>query len=226
MRLKYAKLLLNLSNAVERAVRAGRAPHRTVRAGHRRRAGRPWTRPGSPTSPPEVSDIEARWRRWGVADIDGRRRAGSSTWQSLARGTGALETDYLNGEIVLLGRLHWRPHADQRPAVRAGRDGGPGRPRPWDPLGRRRPGGPGMNAAPDPLIAPRRRRSPPPPPPSSRNWWPSPRRRAISPVPSGRCAVCVRLLPGGRRRPPRRVLIAGSCARPHRHRQRDRNARR
>jgi 2-dehydropantoate 2-reductase len=29
-------------------------------------------------------------------------RLGGSTWQSLARGTGDIETDYLNGEIVLL----------------------------------------------------------------------------------------------------------------------------
>jgi 2-dehydropantoate 2-reductase len=33
-------------------------------------------------------------------------RGGGSTWQSLARGAGSVETDYLNGEIVLLGRLH------------------------------------------------------------------------------------------------------------------------
>jgi len=31
---------------------------------------------------------------------------GSSTLQSIVRGTGSLETDFLNGEIVLLGRLH------------------------------------------------------------------------------------------------------------------------
>jgi len=30
----------------------------------------------------------------------------SSTNQSLERGTGSVETDWLNGEIVLLGRLH------------------------------------------------------------------------------------------------------------------------
>ena len=36
----------------------------------------------------------------------GAPRAGSSTWQSVARGTRTVETDYLNGEIVLLGRLH------------------------------------------------------------------------------------------------------------------------
>ena len=34
---------------------------------------------------------------------------GGSTWQSLQRGVGAVETDYLTGEIVLLGRLHGVP---------------------------------------------------------------------------------------------------------------------
>lgn len=40
------------------------------------------------------------------ADIDGRRRPGGSTWQSVVRGTGNIETVALNGEITLLGRLH------------------------------------------------------------------------------------------------------------------------
>jgi 2-dehydropantoate 2-reductase len=108
MRLKYAKLLLNLTNAVgalfadsdrrrelaERVTAEGRAALDAA---------------GVSYAAPEITDIEARWRRWGVRDIDGRSRAGSSTWQSLARGTGALETDYLNGEIVLQGRLHGVP---------------------------------------------------------------------------------------------------------------------
>src|SRR5205823_3379951 len=34
---------------------------------------------------------------------------GSSTWQSLRRGTGSVETDYLNGEIVLLGHQYGVP---------------------------------------------------------------------------------------------------------------------
>jgi len=38
--------------------------------------------------------------------IEGSPRMGSSTWQSLARGRRSVETDYLNGEIVLLGLLH------------------------------------------------------------------------------------------------------------------------
>ena len=42
---------------------------------------------------------------WSVKEIPGHPRSGSSTWQSLARG-GSVESDYLNGEIVLLARLH------------------------------------------------------------------------------------------------------------------------
>jgi thiosulfate/3-mercaptopyruvate sulfurtransferase len=44
-----------------------------------------------------------------VAEIPGRTRGGSSAWQSLARGAGSAEGDFLNGEIVLLGRLHGVP---------------------------------------------------------------------------------------------------------------------
>jgi 2-dehydropantoate 2-reductase len=39
-------------------------------------------------------------------DIPGMPRGGGSTWQSLTRGAGSVEGDYLNGEIALLGRLH------------------------------------------------------------------------------------------------------------------------
>ena len=41
--------------------------------------------------------------------IPGIERSGGSTTQSLERGAGSIETDYLNGEIVLLGRLHGVP---------------------------------------------------------------------------------------------------------------------
>jgi 2-dehydropantoate 2-reductase len=34
------------------------------------------------------------------------RRVGSSSWQSVLRGTGSVETDFLNGEIVALGRRY------------------------------------------------------------------------------------------------------------------------
>lgn len=38
--------------------------------------------------------------------VIGESRAGGSSWQSLARAAGTFETDYVNGEIVVLGRLH------------------------------------------------------------------------------------------------------------------------
>ena len=71
-----------------------------------------------------VNDLPGRMERLGVADIAGRARAGSSSWQSLKRGTGAIETDYLNGEIVLHRAPARRAHAGQRRAVPAGRRAG------------------------------------------------------------------------------------------------------
>ncbi len=57
-----------------------------------------------------VTADEDRERRGSIlqrrADLE---RAGGSTWQSLARGTGDSEIDYLAGEIVLQGRLHGVP---------------------------------------------------------------------------------------------------------------------
>jgi 2-dehydropantoate 2-reductase len=58
------------------------------------------------------TDDERAARIEGVTNmrpIPGRPRIAGSGWQSLARGTGNLESDYLNGEITLLGRLHGVP---------------------------------------------------------------------------------------------------------------------
>jgi 2-dehydropantoate 2-reductase len=41
--------------------------------------------------------------------IEGISRTGNSSLQSLTRNAGSLETAYLNGEIVLLGRSHGVP---------------------------------------------------------------------------------------------------------------------
>jgi len=108
MRLKYAKLMLNLTNAVG-ALFAASERRRELSELVKAEGRAVLDAAGVTYVAQEISDIEARWRRWGVRDIDGRSRAGSSTWQSLARRTGALETDYLNGEIVLQGRLHGVP---------------------------------------------------------------------------------------------------------------------
>jgi 2-dehydropantoate 2-reductase len=107
MRLKYAKLLRNLANAIEAAT--GRVERDSLLYERARAealacyeaAGIEW-----------ASDEEDRVRRSGrlrVAPVDGQPRSGGSTWQSLARKTGAVEADALNGEIVLLGRLHGIP---------------------------------------------------------------------------------------------------------------------
>ncbi|HET8976836.1 MAG TPA: 2-dehydropantoate 2-reductase [Solirubrobacteraceae bacterium] len=107
MRLKHAKLLLNLANVVHALFGPGDASDEvTERAQAEARAV--LTAAGVAFVADEVTDIRGRWERMGVRDIEGRARAGSSTWQSLSRGT-ALETDYLNGEIVLQGRLHGVP---------------------------------------------------------------------------------------------------------------------
>ena len=38
-----------------------------------------------------------------IGEVDGVEEFASSSWQSLARGTGSIETDYLGGEIVRIG---------------------------------------------------------------------------------------------------------------------------
>ncbi len=59
-----------------------------------------------------ASGKEMAERREGVfsmVDIPGFERTAGSSWQSLARGTGDIETEYLNGEISWLGRLYGVP---------------------------------------------------------------------------------------------------------------------
>jgi 2-dehydropantoate 2-reductase len=101
---KYAKLLDNLANAVEALCSPG--PESTKLAVAARQEGEAVLRASGidwGADDPLVSN-----RRDGVyrlTSIDGERRTGGSTWQSLARGTGNIEVDHLNGEIVFLGRL-------------------------------------------------------------------------------------------------------------------------
>jgi 2-dehydropantoate 2-reductase len=108
MRFKYAKLINNLLNAVDAIVEPGPQGDELTRlAQDEGRAA--LTAAGIEFVAEEVNDVIGRWRRLDVQPIGGRPRAGSSTRQSLARGAPTLETDYLNGEISLLGRLHGVP---------------------------------------------------------------------------------------------------------------------
>ena len=110
MRLKYTKLLHNLGNAVQAVTGAmrGSAEQRRLTARLREEAEACYAAAGIAYASEEEYDREVR-SRYRTAEIAGRPRAGSSTWQSLMRGNTTLETDYLNGEIVLLGRLHGVP---------------------------------------------------------------------------------------------------------------------
>lgn len=104
MRLKYAKLIGNLANAVQAI--CGEDPGAGALVERARDEGQSVLRAaGIEFADEHVSDIRRRWEAWQVGEIAGRARAGGSTWQSVMRGAGSVETDYLNGEIVLQGRL-------------------------------------------------------------------------------------------------------------------------
>ncbi|GIH29666.1 2-dehydropantoate 2-reductase [Acrocarpospora phusangensis] len=104
MRWKYAKLLGNLGNAIEalcgpgpgreavltRAVAEGRAVLDAAGIGY--------------ASPEEEEG--KRGDQVELVPIDGVTRPGGSSWQSLAKGSGSIEADFINGEVALLGRLH------------------------------------------------------------------------------------------------------------------------
>jgi 2-dehydropantoate 2-reductase len=132
MRWKYGKLLSNLVNAIEAL-----CGHEAVR---------------QPDQVPGAGELLSRVRAEGVAVLDaagiayasdeesaafrgdqvrikpvsGMPRGGGSSWQSLTRGAGTIEADFLNGEIALLGREHDVPtpvnEALQRLANQAARE--------------------------------------------------------------------------------------------------------
>jgi 2-dehydropantoate 2-reductase len=57
----------------------------------------------------EQDSAAASGGRVQIVPVNGTERTGGSSWQSLTRGTGSIEADFLNGEIVLLGREHGVP---------------------------------------------------------------------------------------------------------------------
>ena len=107
MRWKYRKLILNLGNAAQ-AVYAWDDNAKALAAAARREGEAALAAAGIDVAT-ETEDRERRGNRLSIAPIGGVIRGGGSTWQSLARGTGSAEADYLNGEIVRLGRLHAVP---------------------------------------------------------------------------------------------------------------------
>ncbi len=107
MRWKYSKLLMNLGNVVQ----AGFAPSEaaTELSRQARHEGRATLAGAGIDAASAAEDHERRGDLLTIRPVGDRDRAGGSTWQSLARGAPRLETDYLNGEIVLIGRRHGLP---------------------------------------------------------------------------------------------------------------------
>ncbi|OON80710.1 ketopantoate reductase family protein [Streptomyces tsukubensis] len=107
MRWKYGKLLANVGNAVE-AVTGPMEPGNPLLDLAKEEAVRVYAAAGI-DAVGETEQKEARADHLVPRELPGLPRGGGSSWQSLTRGTGTIEADYLNGEIVLLGRLHGVP---------------------------------------------------------------------------------------------------------------------
>jgi len=102
---KWSKLLSNLANAVEALCGTDRNDAWHALAARAGAEGR------SVLAAAGVHPVPAAEQGELLGDFEMRpgpdgRRGGGSSWQSLQRGAGSIESDWLNGEIVLLGALH------------------------------------------------------------------------------------------------------------------------
>ncbi len=104
MRRKYGKIFVNLANGIDIALGAAARDSAFV-ARARDEARAVFAAAGIAyadiTAPDPARDALMR-----PGTVEGVVGVGSSAAQSLARGAGSVEVDYLNGEIAYLGRLH------------------------------------------------------------------------------------------------------------------------
>ncbi|MFB7597316.1 ketopantoate reductase family protein [Streptomyces sp. NPDC056160] len=108
-RWQYAKLLGNLANAME-AVSGPLVSEEAVALYARVRAeGEAVLAAAGIAYASAEEQSTLRGDKITLVPLPGAPRGGGSSWQSLTRGTGTIEADHLNGEIVLLGRLHGVP---------------------------------------------------------------------------------------------------------------------
>ncbi|MEV5612690.1 2-dehydropantoate 2-reductase N-terminal domain-containing protein [Streptomyces sp. NPDC052225] len=109
MRWKYAKLLANLANSIE-AISGVLTSAEGIALFRRARAeGEAVLAAAGIAYTPQDEEKQARADKIRFEPFDGSPRGGGSSWQSLQRGAGSIEADFLNGEIALLGRLHGVP---------------------------------------------------------------------------------------------------------------------
>ena len=107
---KYGKLLVNLGNAADAACgtagRGARVVAAAIEEGKRAygAAGIRWEQ-----SPERAERYKPRAAQMQFDIPAGDTFLGGSTWQSMMKGATSLETDYFNGEILLLARLHGLP---------------------------------------------------------------------------------------------------------------------
>jgi len=104
---KYGKLVVNLNNILIAALGTTPLPD-DIRAAVRAEAEAVMMAAGIRF---EITgrDEPRMLKHMRMGEVPGARYEGTSTSQSLVRGTGSIETDLINGEIALLGRLNGVP---------------------------------------------------------------------------------------------------------------------
>ena len=125
MRYKYAKLLMNLGNGVQAA-----CGEWSQDIGDILKQEALTVLAAADIEVATIDDLKSIRKFNRGVPMQGFKRHGGSSLQSILRGTGNIEVDYLNGEIVELGRLHGIPTpanlAVQRAALAANATGAAG----------------------------------------------------------------------------------------------------
>src|SRR5260221_854225 len=107
MATKAAKMFSNLGNAMG-AITDGQSDQQNFMNQVRREAELCFQAANVPFESPQAFEKRSREQHRQSPLPPGVRNLGSS-WQSLQRGLGSIEADFLNGEIVRLGRIHGVP---------------------------------------------------------------------------------------------------------------------
>jgi 2-dehydropantoate 2-reductase len=111
---KRAKLLSNLANALQVLCVGGfqwraRADGAVAAVVTRLRAEASACFAAASLTVTDPNAYQAATSGFQIVAVEGRSRGGGSTWQSVERGLPTVETDFLNGEVVRLGRLYGVP---------------------------------------------------------------------------------------------------------------------